>query len=400
MLNYALLFGLTAAPLAFPDGKPSTADHAKEQMKEVAGDAEFLRSVPKHFATLQGMDRAKHRVTLLMEGDMQPKEWPLAADVEIKFHGWWGRLDQFSIGDRVWVWLQLDRVKQPIAVSMLADELSEQDIHGDGVRLKKPGEDALVLELPSEARWIVKISHAEVFRGAESSKPSNLKPGENLYLQTAKGEARLILDSVAFEARRTQQKAALRKRWIDEGLPGTVVFLHQFSGEMDFMLDHEAMRWGRSLKAGDKVALQASPAIVAVVKQVKPWRERTELRLVTSCADQSDLTLGQRVHMKMTAPSEEMEKSSLPPDLDRPRSKEERIDWLLSSIYCSCSIGGDGCTGMFYTLASCNPNGCGMPNHMRKVFADKIDKGLTDKQIFEEQLKADGVKLIRPHLAP
>jgi hypothetical protein len=83
MLNYALLFGLTGAPLALPDGKPPTADHAKEQMKEVAGDAEFLRSVPKHFATLQGMDRAKHRVTLLMEGETQPKEWPLAADVEI-----------------------------------------------------------------------------------------------------------------------------------------------------------------------------------------------------------------------------------------------------------------------------------------------------------------------------
>jgi hypothetical protein len=37
---------------------------------------------------------------------------------------------------------------------------------------------------------------------------------------------------------------------------------------------------------------------------------------------------------------------------------------------------------------------------MRQVFKEKIDKGLTDKQIFEEQLKADGPKLIRPHLEP
>jgi hypothetical protein len=208
------------------------------------------------------------------------------------------------------------------------------------------------------------------------------------------------MDKTAFESQRAEQKATLQKRWLEEGLPGTVTFLHIFSGEMDFMLDHEAMRWGRSLKLGDKVTLQATPPIQAVVKQVAPWRERTQLRLVVHSKDQADLTLGQRMALRMDPLPAEVDNAVLPLDLDRPRSKAERIDWFLASIYCTCGIKGDNCTGHFYTLASCNPNGCGMPNVMRKALAEKIDKGLTDKQILEELLTEHGPELLRQHLLP
>src|SRR5207248_10653218 len=196
------------------------------------------------------------------------------------------------------------------------------------------------------------------------------------------------------------QAAALRKRWSDEGLPGTVTFVHIFSGEMDFMLDHEAMRWGRSLKLGDKVTLQATPPIPAVVKNATPWRERTQLRLVVHSKDLADLTLGQRMMLHMDPLAPDFESGVLPLDLDRPRSKDERIDWFLASIYCTCGVNGVHCTGHFYSLASCNPNGCGMPSFMRQAIAEKIDKGLSDKQIFEELLKEQGPDLVRQHLKP
>ncbi len=80
------------------------------------------------------------------------------------------------------------------------------------------------------------------------------------------------LDLAPIEAKRAEQKAWLRQRWLDEGLPGTLTFHHVFSGELELMLDHEAMRWGRSLKLGDKVTLQASPPIQAVVKHAANWR--------------------------------------------------------------------------------------------------------------------------------
>ena len=169
---------------------------------------------------------------------------------------------------------------------------------------------------------------------------------------------------------------------------------------MEFMLDHEAMRWGRSLKLGDTVTLQAAPPIPAVVKHMSPWRERTQVRLVVHSKDLADLALGQRLALRMEPPPAEADTAGLPLDLDRPRTKAERIDWFLSSIYCPCGVKGDNCTGDFYTLASCNPNGCGMPNFMRKVIADKMDRGMTDKQILEELLKEHGPNLMRQHLRP
>ena len=121
---------------------------------------------------------------------------------------------------------------------------------------------------------------------------------------------------------------------------------------------------------------------------------------MVAAADLGDLTPGQRLALHMTPPPIEVDEASLPPDLDRPRAKTERIEWFLASIYCPCGVNGDTCTGDFYTLSSCNPNACGMPQHMRQVIAGKIDKGLTDRQIFEELLKEQGPDLLRQHLRP
>lgn len=311
----------------------------EEKMREVAGSAEVLFAVPKKWALVKSIDAAKRAVTLLLDGEMEPTTWPLTDDAEVKVHGWWGRLDQFKAGDRVWCWFQVDRKKKPTAILMLADELSEQDVHG----------------------------------------------------------AVTAVAADEFEKLRQAQKSALAGRWEKEGLPGTVTFAH-ISGEVDYLLDHEAMRWGRSLKVGDKVKLADEPPIQAVVKGVTPWRERTQVRLVIKGLEIADLKVGKRLPLLMTPPSAEVQASPLPPDVDLPRTKEERVEWFLASIYCTCKVKGDRCTGMFYTLASCNPNGCGLPNGMRQYVGKKIDQGQTDRQIFEEMMKTYGPELTRPHL--
>jgi hypothetical protein len=368
-----------------------------EKIKEVAGSAEFLRSVPKRFATLKAILPKEHCVALLIDGEELPKIWPLAADAELKIAGWWGRLDQFRTGDRVWVWFKTDRQQHPVALSMLADEPSEQDIHGAGLTVVARAADSITLKPAVGKSRTFKTKQAEMHYGKSKE---DFQVGDRIYVQTAGDDARLVMDQSAFENRREEQRTWLRQRWTTEGSPGTVTFLHIFSGEMDFMLDHEAMRWGRSLKLGDKVTLQATPPIPAVVKQVAPWRERTQLRLVVHSKDQADLHLGQRMTLHMEPPPAETDNAVLPLDLDRPRSKSERIDWFLSSIYCTCGVNADTCTGDFYTLASCNPNGCGMPNVTRKSLSDMIDKGWTDKRIFEELLKERGSDLVRQHLRP
>jgi hypothetical protein len=322
------------------------------------------------------------------------------ADAEVKVAGWWGRIDQLTVGDRVWVWFKTNRAKQPTAVSMLADELSEQDIHSGGVTVEACANGTLTVKPVDRKSRTVKAVGARLTLAKPFSTLENIKAGDKVYLQSAGDQARLIFSKEAFETRRREQQEALRKRWLEEGLPGTVTFLHPFSGEMDYMLDHEAMRWGRSLKPGDKVTLAITPPMTTVVKTVKPWREHTQLRLVAAAADQTDLTVGQRVLVRMAAPQAEIEAASLPPDVDRPRTKEERIDWFLASIYCTCGVKGDRCTGHFYTLSSCNVNGCGAPNAMRKKVAGMIEQGLTDRQIFEALLKEHGPNVVRAHLLP
>jgi hypothetical protein len=392
-----LLTGLLAARA---DEPKADKDKAKEA-KEIAGKSEFLRSVPKHFAILKAIDPIRRQVTLLLEGETLPKVWELTHDAEIKRAGFWARLDQLTIGDRVWAWFETNRQQQPIAIFMLCDELSEQDMHGPGVTIEARDTEALTLKPAKGKSRVVKLAKAEVFRGKSAGSLDQLQVSQRVYVQSTGDQARLILDVDAFEARRADQKATLAKRWTDEGLPGSVSVLHRFTGEYELLLDHEAMRWARSLQPGDKVSLPANPPIAAVVRHVRPWRERTLVRLVSAAADLGDLTAGQRIHMKMTAPSTDTDSAALPPDIDRPRAtKDERIDWFLASIYCTCKVGGDGCTGHFYSLASCNPNACGMPNQVRRLLADKIDQGKTDRQIYEELLKERGKELIRPHLLP
>jgi hypothetical protein len=375
-----------------PEGKK-----LKDKVKEIAGSAEFLSSVPKHFATLKAVDVPGHKVTLLIEGEVLPKVWPLVPDAEVKVLGWWGRLDQFKVGDRVWVWFKTDRKKQPVAISMIADEISEQDIHGPGVTVEK-----LVGPIKGRPEDPPLTMTIRPVKGAARvlTVPRGRLIEKSAYIQSAGGHAREILTPERFAELREKQKALMRQRWAKEGLPGTAAFIHVFSGEMDLTLDHEAMRWGRSLKPGDKVTLRADPPIKALVKSVQPWRERTQVRLVVHSLDLADLAVGQRLYLLRTPPAVEVDDASLPPDLDRPRTKQERIEWFLANIYCTCQVKGDRCTGHFYTLASCNPNGCGMPNHMRRVLADKIERGLTDRQIFEELLKEHGPLLLRPHLLP
>ncbi len=341
----------------YPDGSlyavkqttPPTPAEANTTVKALAGTAEFLRLLPKPFATVKAIDAKARTVTLLLDGEAEAKAWPLEPDAEVKVGGWWGRLDQFKPGDRVWAWLKLDRKKTPVSVVMLADEMTEFDMHGS-LRKKDP-------EKP-------KFTPTEI------------------------------------EAKRGEQKAWLKQRWIDEGLPGTLTFLHLFSGELELTLDHEAMRWGRSLHAGDTVHLQADPPIKAVVKAVTPWRERTVIRLVVGELESSELKIGQRLSLKMTPPTEVIEASIYPTDIDRERTKAERIEWFLASTYCTCGVSKNTCTGHFYTLASCNPNGCGTPNHRRRDLAKMIDQAMTDRQIFDVLLKEEGPLLVRPHLMP
>jgi hypothetical protein len=377
------------------------AKKADDAAKEIAGTAEFLKAVPKKFASVQEVDVEKHTVKLLIDGENDQKSWPLTPDAEVKVKGWWGRLGQLRPAERVWCWFKLDRAKKPVAVFMLADDLSEQDIHGSGLTVKSVTDDIITLTPPKGKDRQLPAQRARVSKGAKTTEAGLPYPKDRLYVfEDLAKERWVLLTPEGFERVRAKQKAWLRSRWENDGLPGTLGLVHLYSGEADVLLDHEAMRWGRSLTPGDKVELAAEPPIKAVVKQVLPQREKTQVRLVVKSLDLADLATGQRVRLRMKTPPPSVDEGALPPDLDRSRTREERVEWFLASMYCTCGVDGDVCTGHFYTLASCNPNGCGAPKAMRQLLAKKIEQGMTDRQIFEELLAQRGPLLLRPHLLP
>jgi hypothetical protein len=394
------IYGKDAAK---PDYKPLSS-----KGPGAAGPLGNLDATSRRFAILKATDLPHHRITLRLDGETEPKEWPLRAGAEVWHAGWWGRLDQFTVGDRVWVWFDTDSAKQPVAVSLLADELSEQDLYAPftvkAVDLSGAGDGALKLETVrggKPAARFVKFARAEIYRGAANAPHDSLKVGETVHVQSDGEYARLILDRAAFETRRAGQKAALRKRWADEGLPGTLIFAHPGQRDAELLLDHEAMRWGRSLQAGDRVTLQGARPMDAVVRRLRPWRERTQVLLGVEGSDPSALLEGARVFLRLAAPPAANDEQA-PRGQGKSQSNTERVDWLISRIYCTCGM-HDACAGHFFTLAACNPgpdNPCGMAKQMRAEIANLIDKGRTDQQIFQELLETGGPNLLRPHMMP
>ena len=369
----------------------------------------------RHFAILKAVDVSRQTVSLLVDGETEPGEWPLSRGAEVLYSGWWGRLDQFRVGDRVWIWFETDRAKRPLAISLLADELSEQDLYAP-LKVKVVGDSGtdqanVVLEIAKggqSALRTVNVANAEVHRENRKGTHDGLKVGEIFHVQTTGEVARLILDPATFETQRIEQKAILRKRWMDEGLPGTVVFDHTERHELELMLDHEGMRWSRSLKPGDKVTLQTSHSIQpmpAEVRGLRPWRERTQVLVMVDGLDGSPLTAGQRVSLRMAAPPVAVKDGNddrYPTGLGPSRGKPERIEWLVSNVYCSCMM-HDECAGHLFTLAACDAAGktpCGLAKRTREVISERIEQGYSDRQIFDELLKDRGTKLLRPHLSP
>ena len=101
-----------------PENKLPDTKQVNDKIKEIAGRAEVLQVGPQALRhPARPSTRPGSRVTLLLEGETLPKVWQLAPDAEVKRAGWWARLDQLTLGDRVWVWFKINRQKEPLAVA-------------------------------------------------------------------------------------------------------------------------------------------------------------------------------------------------------------------------------------------------------------------------------------------
>jgi hypothetical protein len=117
--------------------------------------------------------------------------------------------------------------------------------------------------------------------------------------------------------------------------------MHALVGEVEVVVDHEAMKWARALKPGDVVKILFDKPVSAAVLETRPWNERTRVTLALSGRELADARVGQRIRLGVPEPAAEILKSRLPPDAGRAREGAARLEWFLESTYCSCSIAGD-----------------------------------------------------------
>lgn len=373
---------------------PAHAQRPKEDPKErlLKNRTRLLRRSPKHFAMLRAVRAEPREIEVKLEKSGEVRKLRLEPDAEVRVSGWWGRLEHLRVGNRVWVWLRLDRNDRPASVLMIADEISEQVLHG------LPW--ALVSVDDQRKRLVVKRKRdGERTLGFDAHDEDEVPVGTRLWFQSRGGHVSRVWKRDALVELQKRQRIRMHRVWKARGLPGTAAWVHPLTGQAQLMIDHEGMRWARGLKAGDWVSFASPDLGRALVTEVTPWNERTRVTIAARGRDLTALPIGTRVRLAVEAPPpEEAVNDPLPPDCDRKRDRATRIDWFLASTYCTCSIAGDGCTGMYYTLASCNPKTCGMPNRMRKEFGKLIDDGLTDRQILERLVAEHGAHALHPHI--
>ena len=90
----------------------------------------------------------------------------------------------------------------------------------------------------------------------------------------------------------------------------------------------------------------------------------------------------------------------MPPDLGRFTGRQERVDYFLSTVYCSCGMMGTSCAGHWNTLAACQLHGCGMPSVITQLIGDWIDAGKSDREILAALVERDGKKILHQHQQP
>jgi hypothetical protein len=351
----------------------------------------FLRTAVKSYSAFVRADGAK--LVLRPEGESQERSFEIDPDAEIRVQGYWGGLEDLAAGDRVWTWTRLDREGKPRAIIMIADEISEQDIHQ--VPYVLTSVDAAKREVVVKRKLDGKTEEARTLRTPPGL---DLKPDATVYVRTTGPELLAVETLDGLAALKLKQKARLEERWRKEGLPGTIGAFHPLVGEVEIVLDHEAIRWGRALKPEDRVQIRLEKPVHGAVLEMRPWNERTRVTIAVTGRELADLRPGQRVRLGVAEPSAEARSSKLPPDLGRLKDPAARAEWFLASTYCTCSIAGDVCTGMFYTLAACNTMKCGMPNRVRGFVKPLLDKGLSDAQILAEMEQEFGATIWRPHL--
>jgi hypothetical protein len=372
----------------------------------------FFTPLPKEFGSLVRVQGDIVEVVLDRTGERLTRRLVPGADVF--HHGGPGTLADFAPGDRLWVVMEGDAKRNKRAdIRLLADEISVQEIHTEWSVLKAVDLRSGMITLAPPAAAGTKepvpplrlrvLPAARIWLGSAAAAVTDLRPGISVRIQTrheASGYAiALIADAAGFAALQADQRRTLDRQLAHEGLPGSAA-AGLIAGDWEVVVDRTGSPWARALSAGDAIRLAHADAtkarpIPATVRSIHPWGERT-LVVLTPDVPAPPPPAARPARVRLLTPPPRT--GVLPPGLGRAQATPERIDWILSTIYCTCSNSNDVCTGQLYTLFLCKTTACPMPKVMRGKLAAWIAAGKTDAEILHLIEQEQGPRCRKMHL--
>jgi len=363
----------------------------------------FFSSLTRIFARFDAVDPTGGAITLLPEGERDPRALKLRPDTDVFLNELPAEATELTAGSRIWVAMEGSPAK-PGPVRFIADEPTYQALHGTWYTVESvdAGSRAVTLAATEEGREqrvsLAAAGDFELLAGRRRRGLADVAPGMQVRFQSRFREGRRELaravSHLAWELNRVRQAAALDASLAASGLPGELQSVDD--GACTLLIYRAGSDWARRLRAGDRVAVRlagsgGSPDPPAAVAGTAPWGEKTR---VTLRLRPPDAAAGTPLRLRMPRPA----KRDLPPGLGIATDPEERVEWFMSVVFCTCGVRGDRCTGHLYTLSMCNQKDCAKPEEMKTLLRDRIRQGLTDAQILERLRLDEGPRLLVPHL--
>lgn len=318
--------------------------------------------------------------------------------------GAWGSLGDFQPDQSIYLMATTNEKKELVGVHALADDLSMQAMSRPYMLKeydKKKGRLVFSDETARKAPLDLKTNRKTKFLTEHGE---TIKAGNVFYCNMLRrGSDRTVtelLDTSAFETRRSERLQKQRDDLTIGGLLATILDIDGANHQIGVMVRRSDAWYARSLKTNDVIALksQAQEKISCRVADVHPDYSRIRLRLEFAGSIPPKVQPGGQVALFTKLP--DRINFETPPDLGRFTDRQERIDYLLSTLYCPCGMMGDSCAGHWNTLAACKLHGCGMPNLISELAGKWIDAGKSDAAILAELVQRNGKNILTPHQNP
>ena len=342
-------------------------------------------------------------VTVVADTDREEHRITFTPHTEFYYHGAWAGAGDFTAAQRVFVIATTDEKGKWSTAHALADEISMQAM-SEPPTLKQSDGRFLLFAHGRERKASVKLMYDRRMR-ISTSNAVPLAVGQMYFFNSRQqGDERSAAE--VFDARSLAAERGLREKQNLElaaklGLLATVAELDETRHRVHLLVRRADAWFARSLAANDKVLLRSvgrdQPEEFAVL-EARPDYTRERVALSVAPARVKTFQPGERVHLVFPLPGGL--DAETPPDLGRFTVRQERLDYFLSTIYCSCGMLGTSCAGHWNTLAACQLHGCGMPSVMTQLIGDWVDAGRSDQEILTALVQRDGKKILRQHHQP